>query len=318
LDLSPFFVVDQVYSMEQPNREATEIATVTITDVDAAHTEAARAKAQLDDAEDRFSGIVGRQRHLKRRLNRYKLTRRARELFDNWTTRHGGLFITIFGPCLMVLVVCHALGLPFFLWAILFLAVFTTASFAGTQLFTPNDEQLAALADALSKEDVSVVIQKAQAATRVSQAKSLFDQCLLKYQGAFGHFQRRLDRLRATDWASLEAIPLADFLAEVLGARGYDVSTPTRAASADPAVELIVSKSGFRTAIHVKGHPDSRVGNDAVQHARTSETLHSCDGCAVITNSTFTPSARRAAQELECLLIDQEQIPLLIEGKVRI
>jgi HJR/Mrr/RecB family endonuclease len=302
--------------MERPNGDAAEPVNVNATDVDAAHAEAVRAKAELDDAERRRMAIVERHRRMTRRLMRWELIRRARRLCDNYTTRQGGLFILIFGACLIIMVVSHALGLPFFLWAILFLAAFTTASFAGTLLFTPSDAQLAEDVDALNKEAGSVVIQRAQAATRVSEAKNRFQQCLLTYQGAFGHFQTRLDRLRSTNWQSLAAVPFAEFVAEVLGAHGYEVSRGT--ATGDKAVDLIACKTGYRALIHVRVAPNWTVGADAVDQTRTSETVHACDGCAVITNSTFAPGARRAAKAAECVLVDREEFPLLIEGKVKV
>jgi hypothetical protein len=290
--------------------------TVTARDVDAAHAEAMRAKAELDEAEGRYASIAARQRRLTRRLKRYALTQRARELCDNYTTRQGGLFILIFGACLMIMVVSHALGLAFVLWAILFLAAFASASLAGTQLFTPSDEQLKAWADDLKTDVGSVVVERAQAATRLSEAKNRFQQGLLTYQGAFGQLQTRLDPLRSTGWQSLAAVPFADFVTEALRAHGYEVSRET--AIGEKAVDLIAAKPGYRVLVHVRVAPNWTVGADAVEQARSNETIHECDACAVITNSAFAPGARRAARAAECLLIDREQIPLLVEGKVKV
>jgi hypothetical protein len=302
--------------MERANEDAAEPGNVTARDVDAAHAEAVRAKKDLDDAESRLASIVDRQRQLTRKLNRYELTRKARDLCDNYTTRQGGLFILIFGACLIIMVVCHALGLPFVLWAIVFLAAFASASFAGTRLFTPNDDQLKAQADELKKDVGSVVVERARAATRVSEARNRFQQGLLTYQGAFGQLQTRLDPLRSTNWQSLEAAPFADFVTEALRAHGYEVARAT--AGGDKAVDLIAAKTGHRVLVQVRVAPNWTVGADAVEQARSGELMHECDGCAVITNSTFAPGAVRAARAAECLLIDREQIPLLIEGKVRI
>jgi hypothetical protein len=293
-----------------------ETRPVTATDVDAAHAEAFRAKKELDLAERHLAPIVERQRKLAHRLKRCELTQRARALCDNFTTRQGGLFIVIFGACLMIMVVCHALGLPFFLWAILVLAAFSGASFAGTRLFTPNDEQLKARADDLKNQVASVVVERPPAATRVAEAKSRFQQCLLTYQGAFGHFQTRLDRLRTTNWRSLESIAFADFVAEVLRALGYAVVRGK--VTEDKAVDLIAARTGYRVLIQVRVAPKWTVGADAVDHAHSAEMTHECDRCAVITNSTFAPGARRAARAVDCLLIDREQIPLFIEGKARV
>ena len=74
----------------------------------------------------------------------------------------------------------------------------------------------------------------------------------------------------------------------------------------------------IRTAIQAKGYLSSTVGNDAVQQAHTGMTIYCCQRCAVITNSTFTASARQAAAAVGCVLIDGESIPRLIEGQLRI
>lgn len=302
--------------MERTKRDFDEIPIVTAHDADRAHAGALKAKVDFDNAENDLKAIVARQRQTTRRVRRYQLTRRARELCDNWTTREGGLFITVFAPCLVAVAVCHALGLPFFLWALLFLLVFISACFAGTQLFTPGDAALTAKIDSLHVELAALFDQKIQAKAKVTAAKQLFDRELSHYQQINNQFHTRLNRLRSTNWQALQGIPFEEFLAEVFREWGYTViSTKT---GADQGIDLVVSKDKQKTAIQVQGYHNASIESAAIEEACAGKTIYGCQRCAVITNSTVTPSARRAARERDCLLIDQVQIPLLIEGKLSV
>jgi HJR/Mrr/RecB family endonuclease len=158
--------------------------------------------------------------------------------------------------------------------------------------------------------------KKTETEVEVSEARTSFDKSFSTYQSILNQFQGRINRLRSTDWKVLQAIPFENFLEQVFLEWGYGVETTKT--SGDQGVDLIVSKDGIMTAIQAKGYLSSTVGNDAVQQAHTGKTIYRCQRCAVITNSTFTSSARQAADAVGCLLIDGEKIPLLIEGQLRI
>ena len=123
----------------------------------------------------------------------------------------------------------------------------------------------------------------------------------------------RKSRLLASDWRSLRSVPFEEFLAEVFVELGFVVEMTKT--TGDQGVDLIVQKNGRRIAIQVKGYFDS-VGNSAVQAAHTGMAYYRCSSCAVITNSRFTAAARDLAERVGCVLIDGEQIPTLIHGKL--
>jgi restriction system protein len=88
-------------------------------------------------------------------------------------------------------------------------------------------------------------------------------------------------------------------------------------ASGDQGIDLILTAPGRRSGIQAKGYTDN-VGNSSVQEAYAGRVFSSCDSCAVVTNSDFTPAARGLAARVGCALINGTQIPTLIEGGVRL
>ncbi|MFO0951963.1 MAG: restriction endonuclease [Isosphaeraceae bacterium] len=105
-----------------------------------------------------------------------------------------------------------------------------------------------------------------------------------------------------------------NFLAAVFQELGYSVQT-TRV-TGDQGVDLIVSKHGRKSAIQAKGYPGSTVGNKAVQEVHTGMVYYGCQAAVVITNSTYTSSARDLAKKVGCVLIDRDGIPELIESRI--
>ncbi len=51
--------------------------------------------------------------------------------------------------------------------------------------------------------------------------------------------------------------------------------------------------------------------------ALAGKLYYGCDGCAVITNSSFTPMARELAT-VGCVLIDGVRLPDLIQGRIEV
>ena len=105
---------------------------------------------------------------------------------------------------------------------------------------------------------------------------------------------------------------LEQFLAEVFSELEYTVDRTGKAG--DQGVDLIVSKDGHRIAVQVKGYVDS-VPNTAIQEAHTGMRYHTCDACAVITNSRFTSGGKNIANAVGCALIDENTLPRLILGQ---
>lgn len=115
------------------------------------------------------------------------------------------------------------------------------------------------------------------------------------------------------DWRSLRSIEFEKFLEDVLTAQGYRVETTK--VTGDQGVDLVVAKDEVRIAIQVKGYLHS-VGNEAVQQAYAGQAHYSCQACAVITNSRFTPSAVQLARSTRCLLIGEDEFPRFVLGKI--
>ncbi len=128
-------------------------------------------------------------------------------------------------------------------------------------------------------------------------------------------FQSRRNVLLSMDWRTLRGIPFEFFLRDIFEDLGFKV-TGTKT-SGDQGIDLIAERDGLKLAIQAKGYAES-VGNKAVQEAHTGMCFYSCNRCAVITNSVFTPAAVELAQRVKCLLIDGSQIQALILGKVHL
>lgn len=92
---------------------------------------------------------------------------------------------------------------------------------------------------------------------------------------------------------------------------GYMVqSTP---ASGDQGLDLILSRDGKRIGVQAKRYSrDQTVGNSAVQEVIAGKLFYDCDEGWVITNCTFTDSAKILAKKATIRLIDREQLIKLL------
>jgi hypothetical protein len=112
--------------------------------------------------------------------------------------------------------------------------------------------------------------------------------------------QRNRVRLRE-ELESLSGIEFETYVGCILQQHGWTVSGT--AVTGDQGADLIVSKDGRKVIIQVKRYSGS-VGNRAVQEVVGAVNFyHGTEGC-VVTNSTFTPSARALAQKNNIRLID--------------
>jgi hypothetical protein len=81
--------------------------------------------------------------------------------------------------------------------------------------------------------------------------------------------------------------------------------------SGDQGADVLIEKAGERTVIQAKLYADS-VGNKAVQEAIAARTHFRCHAAQVVTNSTFTPSAKQLAASSDVRLVDRNELTLLI------
>jgi hypothetical protein len=128
------------------------------------------------------------------------------------------------------------------------------------------------------------------------------------------------DRLLASNWQELEGTAFENFLAQVFDALGYAVEKKGahgQKRRGDHGVDLLVSAGRSRFAVQAKGYPSGgQVGVDAVRDVNAGKQYFRCDASLVVTNSTFSSSAKDEARSFRCRLVDKHRMPYLIRGQV--
>lgn len=92
------------------------------------------------------------------------------------------------------------------------------------------------------------------------------------------------------------------FCADILRTSGYENVEVTRG-SGDHGVDVIAVKSGIKYAVQCKRFSGG-VGNKAVQEIYFGKSYYHCHVGIVMTNSYFTPAAKKAAREAGVILWD--------------
>lgn len=82
------------------------------------------------------------------------------------------------------------------------------------------------------------------------------------------------------------------------------------AASGDQGADLIAERQGLRAVFQCKYY-SSPVGNKAIQEAYAAEAHHEARFSAVVSNASFTPSARALASSCGVLLLHHEDLARL-------
>ena len=114
--------------------------------------------------------------------------------------------------------------------------------------------------------------------------------------------QRALD-----DYSSMSGAEFEKAVADLLKAEGYS-NVRVTPQSGDHGIDILaVSPSGRSTGFQCKCYSE-KVGNSAVQQAFSGKHYYGCTDCVVITNTTFTRSAREEAQKLGVELWDQSKL----------
>lgn len=121
--------------------------------------------------------------------------------------------------------------------------------------------------------------------------------------------------LLACDWKAMRGTDFEHFLATVLREQGAMVQLTKT--SGDQGVDLVAIIDNRRIAIQAKGYAGS-VGNAAVQQVVAGRAMYHCEGCAVITNSYFTPSAIELANAHDCTLIGEDLFARFVMGHIRL
>ena len=102
------------------------------------------------------------------------------------------------------------------------------------------------------------------------------------------------------------------YAGELLNANGFDRIKVTQA-SGDYGVDIIAYKDDIKYAIQCKKY-SSPVGIKAVQEVIGSKAMNDCHVAAVLTNNTYTKSAKELAEKNGVLLWDRYKLEQLIEN----
>lgn len=104
------------------------------------------------------------------------------------------------------------------------------------------------------------------------------------------------------------------WVAEALNKFGWD--THVTAGSGDQGIDVIATRGRYTLGLQCKLY-GSPVGNKAVQEAYAGKSYYGVDAVGVLTNTTFTSSARDIAVKTGVWLLSQHDIPNLFETVFR-
>jgi len=127
------------------------------------------------------------------------------------------------------------------------------------------------------------------------------------------HQSRETDGLKAEDCSSMSGVEFEVFVTKLLRQLGLtDIrSTP---ATNDQGADVLATKEGKTIVVQAKRYAGP-VGNSAVQEVISAMHFYSGDEGWVVTNSTFTQSAKELAQKAGIRLIDGHELVDLSIGK---
>ncbi len=283
----------------------------------------------LKRAEERLAELtaenVGLQLELARRLRlRNKLTMQTvwlrrfqmgRRTLDHSIGRIGGFFVSIVLAAALAIVLFSIIGLSAFgYFVVVVLAMIVTCVVYIPFSFYPDDVQLALLlprqeerlADTTASYNQMVATEAAQREHLVAAED--------EFKRVRAAVSSRLAWLRKCQWQAMNAKTLVRFLEQVFQEHGYAVEQTGK--MGQQGIDLVVTRSGSRVAVQVKGIQVGTVDAQVVQQTDDAKGRFQCPRAAVITNAQFLPSARQLADKLGVQLIDAGGIPDLIEGQV--
>lgn len=96
-----------------------------------------------------------------------------------------------------------------------------------------------------------------------------------------------VDNMSGTEYENFVAKKFVSFGYEAMVTKG----------SNDYGIDIIANKDGHKIAVQCKRYA-TPVGFASVQQAFTGKAIYDCDSAFVISNATFTPSAKKAAEQL--------------------
>ena len=118
----------------------------------------------------------------------------------------------------------------------------------------------------------------------------------------------RAERLPSLEPEDCDALDFERYCARILDDHGW--ITRTTKGSGDQGVDVIAARGSVVVAIQCKKY-SSAVGNAAVQEAFAGMHFHGAHRAAVVTNATFTPSARQLAGVTGVMLLHYSELDRL-------
>lgn len=109
----------------------------------------------------------------------------------------------------------------------------------------------------------------------------------------------------------LEGFEFEDFCVNLLKIDGYEYIQHTQK-SFDYGIDIIAEKDNMKCAIQCKRY-NGKIGNDAIQEALAGKVYYDCDIAIVLTNSTFTNSAKKLSKSTSVILWDRNTLLNIIE-----
>jgi hypothetical protein len=120
------------------------------------------------------------------------------------------------------------------------------------------------------------------------------------------HQKARFERVPKVDYRAMTGVDFEVYLTKLLERLGFTNIRGT-AATGDQGADILARKDGRNIVIQAKRYM-SPVGNGAVQEALSALHFYSGDEGWVVTNSTFTQSAKELAQRTGIRLIDGHEL----------
>ena len=139
--------------------------------------------------------------------------------------------------------------------------------------------------------------------TREAMKKGSEETRRLSYQRNKRRFIEDIDEMSGEEFEK--------FSVKLLEAIGFWLVEKTKT-SGDYGIDVTARKDGKKYAFQCKCY-QGKVGVHAVQEAFSGAKMYRADVAAVITNSLFTPNARKMAKEIGVLLIDRDRLEKLMK-----
>ena len=278
--------------MPVPQSEFWEAGVVNQTDVKRAESESQVAWSVVVDTENRLSAMLKREQEVSRLITRFDAVRQIRQLCDALRRglAHGDLAVGFNAGPISSLAsresASPSLGDPDHRRALV-------VRFFGFWLFRPDDESLSSrLVNSLGKE-LLLAWDRTCHRSELAKARARFERLesnIRRFSENSGVASIACDPQTGK---SCKESRSRNFLAEVFREWGYEVETTK--ASGDQGSISSFPRPVSETPSRPRDIPARPSGIGAVQEAHTGMRFYRCQRCAVITNSTFTASARKLA-----------------------